>query len=56
MGLSLRPRPRWKVGMEAMLETKKVVYKQIDISFVSYCGTICGIAKPKICALHHEFL
>ncbi|WP_321804689.1 hypothetical protein [Burkholderia sp. BCC1993] len=56
MEQSLRPRARPMVRVERFLETKILLLKQLDISHVLYCGMIFGIAKQRICAVHHEFL
>jgi len=44
------------VHVEQLLETKILFQKQQFICVVLYCGTFFGIAKRRICAVHHEFL
>jgi hypothetical protein len=56
MEQSLRPGQRPMVRVERFLETKNISQKQWLIAYVLYCGTIFGIAKQPICAMHHEFL
>ncbi|WP_196786509.1 hypothetical protein [Burkholderia territorii] len=56
MEQSLRPGQRVMVRVERFLETKIHQKKQRLISIILYCGTFFGIAKQRICAMHHEFL